>query len=337
MKMKEIEKICTKCNKKFKTTSNAKKYCPSCRSTRVGNELMFIGIIEEFDAAHKLCLPYESKCVNIHGHRWKVCVEVCSVGLTNTGMVMDFSLLKKYVRELIKQFDHTYINDILEQPTSENMIKYFFKYLRDKIDNYDDGVLLSEITIWETPTSYCKYNRKEYIGDIRTEVLKEMWRRKPPLERKQIYIKASKTKKEKNSSYKPIGELNVMNRLEVKEAMLNSMLKSIKISPNKLEQKFINVFKQNNLPFKYVGDGKVIIGGKIPDFINEDKKKIIEINGEFWHTNTNQWFDTRDDHKERIAFFKDYGYDCLIIWGKEIEDKEQVIKKVKQFSEEVWK
>lgn len=47
--------------------------------------------------------------------------------------------------------------------------------------------------------------------------------------------------------------------------------------------------------FTFVGDGKVIIGGKNPDFINEKNKKLIEVYGDYWHKGQNP--------QDRIDYF----------------------------------
>jgi ribosomal protein L37AE/L43A/transcriptional regulator with XRE-family HTH domain len=80
--------------------------------------------------------------------------------------------------------------------------------------------------------------------------------------------------------------------------------------PNKEEQKLIHFFKKWNLPFKYVGDGTFKIDGKCPDFIWEDKKAIIEFFGELWHKSI--------DEGKRIQFFQKQGWNCLVVWGKEV-------------------
>lgn len=329
-----ITRVCKRCGNSFilnNNTSGNRKYCPVCRSKRFGNDIITLGVIEGFDAAHLLKLPYNSKCKNLHGHSWKVDVKVSSIGLTEYGMVMDFSILKGIVKNVLEIFDHHFINDIVEQPTSENISKFLFKVLRKKIDNYEGGVILSEVIVWETPTSSCTYQRGEYIHDLRSESKKEVWKNFTPEEIKQMTLKCAKTKKENNSAYRPFGELNIMKRVEVKEKMLRSMIKSVQRKPNKLEQKFINLFKQNNIPFEYNGTGEVIIHGKIPDFVNIQKKKLIEIFGNFWHSDNNKWYNTSNNEKERIEFFKNQGYDCLVIWEKELENKKEIIKKIKKW------
>jgi len=83
--------------------------------------------------------------------------------------------------------------------------------------------------------------------------------------------------------------------------------------PNKEEQKLIQFFEKRSLPFRYVGDGSFLIGGKSPDFINEERKLVIEFYGNLWHRET--------DEPERIKFFEEKGWKCLVVWGSEIIGK----------------
>jgi len=76
--------------------------------------------------------------------------------------------------------------------------------------------------------------------------------------------------------------------------------------------------------YKYVGDGQLIIGGKCPDFANVNgKKKLIEVFGDYWHEG--------QDPQERIEFFRQYGFDCLVIWESELEDITTVVEKLVEF------
>jgi len=84
--------------------------------------------------------------------------------------------------------------------------------------------------------------------------------------------------------------------------------------------------------FRYVGDGKVWIKGKCPDWINEGEKKIIELSGLY---NVN--FDVpgrtvRDRLDEKVKIFQDAGYDVLVIKGKdEAEIFSNALQLVPQF------
>jgi len=115
-----------------------------------------------------------------------------------------------------------------------------------------------------------------------------------------------------------------------RERVLGNLLKTLDKRPNRAEQTLIDIIQRNNLPFEYVGDGKVIISGLVPDFINTNgRKELIELFGEYWHT-IRATRPTQTEHG-RGAIFKKFGYRTLIIWEKELEDESQVVAKIKNF------
>ncbi|MCD8151749.1 MAG: 6-carboxytetrahydropterin synthase, partial [Clostridiales bacterium] len=67
---------------------------------------------QSFDAAHFLA-GYQGKCSNIHGHRWRVVVQVGTAELDREGqlrgMVADFGDLKRELKSLTDAYDHTFI------------------------------------------------------------------------------------------------------------------------------------------------------------------------------------------------------------------------------------
>jgi len=73
----------------------------------------------EVSAAHKLKLDYESKCNSIHGHNYIITVHVQSMELDKNMMVMDFTLIKRLIQDVL---DHKYLNEIISgNPTAENI------------------------------------------------------------------------------------------------------------------------------------------------------------------------------------------------------------------------
>ena len=58
-----------------------------------------------FSASH-YTLGAESKCRNLHGHTYRVDVEVCGDVDESTGMVVDFLILKRVVEEVLRDYDH---------------------------------------------------------------------------------------------------------------------------------------------------------------------------------------------------------------------------------------
>jgi very-short-patch-repair endonuclease len=97
----------------------------------------------------------------------------------------------------------------------------------------------------------------------------------------------------------------------------------IKRRPSKGEQTLIRLMEENKLPFEYCGDGRTFIGGRCPDFIIYDRKKIIEFFGDYWHDS--------EEEKERKEFFAKYGFETLVIWEHELNDEDGVLQKIKTF------
>lgn len=73
----------------------------------------------EISASHRLCLSYESKCSNLHGHNWIITVYCKSEKLNQDGMVIDFTEIKRRIHDVL---DHANLNEVLPfNPTAENI------------------------------------------------------------------------------------------------------------------------------------------------------------------------------------------------------------------------
>ena len=76
----------------------------------------------EIAGAHRLNLNYQSKCANLHGHNWIVTVWCKSQTLDASGMVIDFTHIKREVQD---KLDHKFLNDVVPfNPTAENIAKW---------------------------------------------------------------------------------------------------------------------------------------------------------------------------------------------------------------------
>mgnify|MGYP001824841063 CR=1 FL=1 len=133
-----------------------------------------------FETGHAL-YGYDGKCRNVHGHSYKLSVTVIGNPITDTshvklGMVIDFSDLKKIVKEeIVNQFDHATVfnkntphlelakeltqrghNVILAdyQPTSENMVLDFAVKIKARLP---ENIKLHSLKLQETDTSFAEW------------------------------------------------------------------------------------------------------------------------------------------------------------------------------------
>lgn len=116
-------------------------------------------VLTDFASAHSL-RDYPGDCANLHGHNWKVEVEVASTELDELGMVMDFKKIKGAARELCGQLDHKYLNEIQPfdtiNPTAENIAAYLFRSLAERLN--DHRVQVCAVTVWETDRACARYS-----------------------------------------------------------------------------------------------------------------------------------------------------------------------------------
>jgi 6-pyruvoyltetrahydropterin/6-carboxytetrahydropterin synthase len=111
-----------------------------------------------FGAAHRL-EEYGGKCENLHGHNWKVEIEVTAGELDSRGLAIDFRELKTLAREVIDKLDHTFLNEnpLLKglNPSSENIARRIFEELKQPLAGR--GVKLSRVTAWESEDACAAY------------------------------------------------------------------------------------------------------------------------------------------------------------------------------------
>jgi len=74
-----------------------------------------------FEASH--VLPrHPGRCKRLHGHSYKLVIEVAGDIEPKQGMVIDFEALDSIVNErVLSRLDHHHMNDIIENPTAENL------------------------------------------------------------------------------------------------------------------------------------------------------------------------------------------------------------------------
>ena len=144
--------------------------------------------------------------------------------------------------------------------------------------------------------------------------------------KKGIFLEYSKRMKENNPMKDPIINAKVNKNPEYIRRRIRSLIKK----PNNKEKIVIDLIKKNNLPYKYVGNGEIIIGSKNPDFIHKEDNKIIEVFSEYWHSDKKVRC-YEETEEGRIKFFKKHGFDTLIILENELKELDKVLEKINLF------
>ena len=131
----------------------------------------------EFDAAHRVT-RHESKCRNLHGHRYAAEVTASAPRLDDLDRVVDFGVLKSVVGAWLDEaWDHATIcneddhalvevcraNDwrfdtVPGEPTAELLAEVLAKHAQLLLDAAGAGVLVTHVRLYETPNCWADYS-----------------------------------------------------------------------------------------------------------------------------------------------------------------------------------
>lgn len=120
-----------------------------------------IRVEHSFPAGHHL-RDYSGPCANPHGHNYRVQVAIVSPALNPTGMLMDFSDLKRALRGVAEELDHAYLNDLPafaeRNPSAENIALHIFEQMRIRLEGrLPAGARILEVVVQETDTAWAVY------------------------------------------------------------------------------------------------------------------------------------------------------------------------------------
>lgn len=138
----------------------------------------------EIDAGHRVPF-HDSKCHNIHGHRYRVTAIVGAeetiapdAGSSDSGMILDFGILKRILMEEIHDvYDHKLIlwehdpivdgiTKILDSgglvavpiiPTAEELARFWAGAIEDRLHSQGTDLWLEALEVRETPSSFALY------------------------------------------------------------------------------------------------------------------------------------------------------------------------------------
>ena len=118
-------------------------------------------VVTEFASAHTL-RNYPGACSRMHGHNWKVELEVVATGLNDVGMGVDFKEMKNAANEVGDRLDHRYLNDLEPftelNPTAENIAAYMYREIAARLNS--DTIRVNAVTLWETDRACVRYSEE---------------------------------------------------------------------------------------------------------------------------------------------------------------------------------
>jgi 6-pyruvoyltetrahydropterin/6-carboxytetrahydropterin synthase len=108
-----------------------------------------------FEAAHSLPHVAEThRCRRLHGHSYRVEVNLDGAVDPGSGFVVDFFDIEAALKPLIERLDHYHLNEIegLENPTAELIAIWIFDRVKPKLPQ------LASVKVFETPDCWAEYD-----------------------------------------------------------------------------------------------------------------------------------------------------------------------------------
>jgi 6-pyruvoyltetrahydropterin/6-carboxytetrahydropterin synthase len=108
-----------------------------------------------FEAAHRLPTVAEThRCHRMHGHSYRVDLELEGPIDPTTGFVVDFFEIEAASGPLLAALDHHCLNELegLENPTAEHIAIWIWNRAKPSLPS------LSAVLVHETPQCYAEYN-----------------------------------------------------------------------------------------------------------------------------------------------------------------------------------
>lgn len=137
-----------------------------------------------WDMGHRLT-RHESKCANVHGHRYRALLSVKAPALDAAGRVVDFSVLKEVVGYWVDAvWDHGFVANVSDplliplraadqkvyvlpcDPSAEVLSAWLFCKARKLLEGKPNGLTVAKVELWETPTSMASATPKTWMESL---------------------------------------------------------------------------------------------------------------------------------------------------------------------------
>lgn len=122
--------------------------------------MYIVSVEDNFSSAHQL-REYQGKCENLHGHNWKVKVSLSGNELDKAGMLIDFGIMKKELKQIMDYLDHKFLNDTEPfdklNPSAENIAHFIFEKMSSAISCDYPKIKVHRVDVWESFKSCASY------------------------------------------------------------------------------------------------------------------------------------------------------------------------------------
>jgi 6-pyruvoyltetrahydropterin/6-carboxytetrahydropterin synthase len=117
-----------------------------------------VSVESSFSAAHRL-ENYQGPCENLHGHNWLVRARVQCETVDESGLGIDFRVLKEHLKKILEALDHKDLNAALNplhiNPSSENIARYIYEKLEAALSGWNGSI--TRVEVFETPGCCAAY------------------------------------------------------------------------------------------------------------------------------------------------------------------------------------
>jgi len=111
----------------------------------------------EFSAAHQIRL-YDGSLEPLHGHNWRVEVDLAATELDAIGVVADFVELERRLKAVLRGFHDCFLNEHADlaavNPTTEHVARTIAVRFADGLPA---AVRLKRVRVWETSNCAASY------------------------------------------------------------------------------------------------------------------------------------------------------------------------------------
>lgn len=116
-------------------------------------------VVARFAAAHQLKMVTE-KCENLHGHNWKVELFVAGENLLDSGVLIDFGIIRRRLGEILESLDHRFLNELPVfaggNPSSEMIARHVADAFTERIEE-GEPIFVSRVNVWESDDACASY------------------------------------------------------------------------------------------------------------------------------------------------------------------------------------